>query len=96
MHLRLLLPIFNESVMIVILNLFEPSSLKDISHLFSGEVIGSRLISPDVEVVLQLLVLSLGQSQLSQIVQAIVSEVEDSSFLELVSNLLSHLNKILW
>ena len=94
MHLRLLLSILNQSVMILVLNLREPSTFKYFLDLVCCEIVGSGLVTANVEIIFQFLVRSLSQAKLRQIIPAIVSKVKDGSICHLIKKFHSHLCKI--
>lgn len=102
MHGLVVLSILNNTVMVLALDALKTDCVlpveaaKYVLDLFLCEVVGTGFVVAHIEVVLQFRCLSLSKSQLSQVVSPIVSEVEDSTWKQLVVNLTSHCLVILW
>ena len=80
MHLYIVFSILYQSVVILIFNLMEASTLKYFLDFFNCKIISTRFVTPDVKVLFQLLILStLCKSELCEIVPPIVTEVQDST-----------------
>lgn len=96
MHLYIVFPILYQSVVILIFNLMEASTLKYFFDFFNCEIISTRLVTADVKVLFQFLILStLCKSELCEIIPPVVSEIQNSTLWgHLVINLFSYWLKV--
>jgi hypothetical protein len=63
MHLFLILSVLNQSIMILIFNLFESSSLENGLDFISCEVVRTCLVTADIKILFQFLIRPLSQSR---------------------------------
>jgi len=87
-HPLLLLPVFDHTIAVLVFNRFESNVSEQLLDFFKGEIVSSSFIMADVEVLSKLLIASFGEAQLRHIVPAIVSKVDNTTRLHLVTELL--------
>lgn len=101
MHSFLILSVFNDTIMVVNRDAFKAwltfcKTAENIAHLFLSEVICPRSVISNIEIVTEFRGFSLCESQLGQIVSAIVSEEQNGTWGKLVIDFLRDLFVVNW